>query len=321
VAQIADESIGISKLDATILKYLKPEITSQPQASTIYSGGDGVVSFSAEGKYLTFQWKKDDVDLTGETNATLTITDANATLHEGNYSVVISNDFGSVESGQNEILINNIGPIDGLVGWWKFDETSGIVAHDSSGNGHDGNLTNGPTWTTGKIGGALSFDGFDDLVTMGNVTGGLLDLTFSAWVKTNDQRSETTVWKSPAILGTRQLSGSGSGEYFLGLKEGKLIWFDEIQSSMTFDTSQHIADNNWRSIVFTRSNTSYKFFIGGILKSETVGTSNVLTERTFDVGCSVYSGVNHFHGLIDDVRIYDRALSAAEVQALYNMGK
>ena len=55
------------------------------------------VSVSAEGKYHAYQWKKDGVDLTGETNATLSITDANATLHDGNYSVVVSNDFGSVE--------------------------------------------------------------------------------------------------------------------------------------------------------------------------------------------------------------------------------
>jgi hypothetical protein len=52
--------------------------------------------------------------------------------------------------------------LNGLVGWWKFDEGSGTVAYDSSGNGNDGNLTNGPTWTTGKIGGALSFDGVND---------------------------------------------------------------------------------------------------------------------------------------------------------------
>ena len=90
---------------------------------------------------------------------------------------------------------------------------------------------------------------------------------------------------------------------------------------MFYDTSQQIADNNWYSIVFTRSNNSYKFFIGGILKAETLGASNVLPERTFDVGCSVYSGVNHFLGLIDDVRIYDRAIYAAEVQALYNLGQ
>jgi hypothetical protein len=47
----------------------------------------------------------------------------------------------------------------GLVGHWKFDEGSGITAGDSSGNNNTGTLTNGPTWTTGKLGGALSFDG------------------------------------------------------------------------------------------------------------------------------------------------------------------
>ena len=179
-AKIASNTITTSDLSEQILKYLKPEITSQPQAQTVYANSNVSFSVSAEGKYLTYQWKKDGVDLTGETNATLNITDANATLHDGNYSVVVSNDFGSVESDINEFVVeNDINKISGLVGWWKFDETSGIVAYDSSGNGHDGNLTNGPTWTTGKIGGALSFDGFDDLVTLGNVTGGLLDLTLS----------------------------------------------------------------------------------------------------------------------------------------------
>ena len=86
-----------------ILKYLKPEITTQPQASTIYAGGDVSVSFSAEGKYLTYQWKKDGVDLAGENNATLKINDANATNHDGNYSVIVSNDFGSVESSVLEL--------------------------------------------------------------------------------------------------------------------------------------------------------------------------------------------------------------------------
>ena len=87
-SKMAEGAIGQIKLSDSILKYLKPEITTQPQASTIYAGGDGVVSFSAEGKYLIYQWKKDGVDLAGETNATLNITDANATLHDGNYSVV-----------------------------------------------------------------------------------------------------------------------------------------------------------------------------------------------------------------------------------------
>ena len=121
------------------------------------------------------------MDLAGETNATLNITDANATLHDGNYSVVVSNDFGSVESEEVEVKVSD-SLQNGLVGWWKFDEGSGTVAYDSSGNGNDGNLTNGPTWATGKIGGALSFDGVDDYVELDNFElGG--EMSFSVWVR------------------------------------------------------------------------------------------------------------------------------------------
>src|SRR3569623_1006054 len=55
---------------------------------------------------------------------------------------------------------------DGLIGHWNFDETSGTVAADSSGNGNNGTLINGPTWVTGQVGsGALSLDGIDDKVS------------------------------------------------------------------------------------------------------------------------------------------------------------
>ena len=181
----ASKTIGKDQISDSILKHLKPEIISQPQASTIYAEGDGSVSFSVEGKYLTYQWKKDGVDLTGETNATLNITDANATNHDGNYSVIVSNDFGSVESGKILVDVNATWSTDGLIGWWKFDETSGTVAYDSSGNGNNGSLRNGPTWTNGKIGGALSLDGVDDhvLTTLKSPS----NFTISAWVKTSDQ--------------------------------------------------------------------------------------------------------------------------------------
>ena len=190
-SKMADGSVSKSALDATILKYLKPEITSQPQAQTVYEDSNVSFSVSAEGKYLTYQWKKDGVDLTGETNATLNIIDANATLHDGNYTVVVSNDFGSVESGEILVDVNTTWSTDGLVGWWKFDEGSGTVAYDSSGNGHDGNLTNGPSWTTGKIGGALSFDGVDDYVEIKNYYGISANdpRTASAWLKSNFQYS------------------------------------------------------------------------------------------------------------------------------------
>jgi len=61
-----------------------------------------------------------------------------------------------------------------LVGWWRFDEGSGTVAHDTSGNGNDGTFHGDPQWVSGFIGGALEFDGVDDYVETGD-----LDLTES----------------------------------------------------------------------------------------------------------------------------------------------
>ena len=133
-SKMADGAITTDKLNEQILKYLKPEITSQPLAQTVY--GDSNISFSviAEGKYLTYQWKKDGSDLTGENNSTMTITDANATLHDGNYSVVVSNDFGSVETGMVEVLVSSWSPllVPGLELWLDAKDFSTFDLSSSS---------------------------------------------------------------------------------------------------------------------------------------------------------------------------------------------
>jgi hypothetical protein len=143
--KIASKAIGKDQISDSILKYLKPEITSQPQAQNVYADTNATFSVIAEGKYLTYKWKKDGADLTGETNATLTITDANATLHDGNYSVVVSNDFGTVESDEVEVSVLYFQPLafQGLKLWLDASELSSAESLwlDKSGNGNNGNKT------------------------------------------------------------------------------------------------------------------------------------------------------------------------------------
>jgi type II secretory pathway pseudopilin PulG len=83
----------------------------------------------------------------------------------------------------NDLNLQNTGR--GLVGYWKFEEGSGSTTSDSSGNSNTGILTNGPTWTTGKVGNyALSFDGVDDYVSTGNTnipSGASSPVTIVAW--------------------------------------------------------------------------------------------------------------------------------------------
>lgn len=70
-----------------------------------------------------------------------------------------------------------------LVAHWRLDETSGNIAYDSSGNGHDGTLQGDAQWTSGRIGGALDFDGSDDYVDIAYSPAlSLNEFTFSAWV-------------------------------------------------------------------------------------------------------------------------------------------
>ena len=98
-------TIEANKLSANIRRYFEPSITTHPQNTTINVDTNGSLSVVGSGQFLTYQWKKDGSSLAGETNATLSIIDADATLHEGNYTVVVANDFGSLESNRAEVSI------------------------------------------------------------------------------------------------------------------------------------------------------------------------------------------------------------------------
>jgi N-acetylneuraminic acid mutarotase len=320
-SKIASKTIGKDQISDEILKYLKPEITSQPQANAVYADSNVSFSVTAEGKYLTYQWKKDGSSLTGETNATLTITDANATQHDGNYSVVVSNDFGSVESGEILVDVNTTWSTDGLVGWWKFDETNGTIAYDSSGNGNDGNLTGGPTWATGKIGGALSFDGVDDYVLIPATTDlDLMRLTISTWVYSTNFDHNGFIFEKTA-------DGNVNTQYNLFIQNSELRFrVKPINSSYSDTKVDQSILSGWSFITSSYNSSKRKLFVNGQLVASNDFNETIATNPNGISLIGAYAfnsiGSNYFfNGLIDDVRIYDRALSAEEVQALYNMGQ
>ena len=334
-SKIASKTIGKDQISNSILKYLKPNITEQPQVQSVYADINAFYSVTAEGKYLTYQWKKDGVDLIGEINATLIITDANATLHDGNYSVEVSNDFGSVESTEILVDVNTTWSTDGLVGWWKFDEGSGTVAYDSSENGNDGNLTNGPTWATGKIGGALSFDGVDDYVDFGQRNLGInSNLSVSYWFNPNDGNGVIVEqgwnftgnefgWVVHLGTNTHDKLADRSISFGSGDNTGNYNG-----SAIVQDAADTINLNTWQHVSVIKAGTNIKIYLVGSLSHEgqikksaivyNSGFSLSIGKELTDTGSHYNS---HYQGLIDDMRIYDRALSAEEVQALYNLGQ
>ena len=201
-----------------------------------------------------------------------------------------------------------------------------MVAYDSSGNGNDGNLTNGPAWTTGKIGGALSFDGVDDRVKIPNI---LLDgknlLTISLWFMMNTSSTNTTTHDF--------ISGAKPGENNeirlfvhntngIGIADGGSITYSLIESLDYWS-------NDWRHLTFVRNYDGISFYLNANYThlfpfSPTplsISPNGLWIGADQDTIGGGWDSGESLQGKLDDYRIYDRALSAAEVQALYNLGQ
>ena len=205
----------------------------------------------------------------------------------------------------------------GLVGYWKFDEGTETTAYDSSGNSNNGTLVSGPTWTTGQIDGALSFDGENDYVNMGsannlriNYTGN--QITIMAWI----------YWKGhpSALARIGGFSGYG-GDYALWVRQDKLILFEvDGQNGNAKYSTQTINLDQWHHIVGTFNQSAMRIYIDGNQAGEKTSLFYPPTEGTSNLRFGNAENY-YFNGTIDDIRIYNRALSASEISAIYNATK
>jgi len=213
-----------------------------------------------------------------------------------------------------------------LVGHWTFDanDISGVTAYDRSGQGNSGTLTNGPTQVVGQVGGALNFDGVNDFVAAGDVLDmGLNDWSVVAWVKTNGNGSIMSVVSKAAahVQNYRYatfVSGAGRGYPFMQGNGGADVepvgWAD-------------VANGAWHllSIVFDRDGNVDQYVDGAFDIGQSIAhwqAANMQSANPFRIGS--YTAADNistyaiFNGFIDDVRIYNRALSAGEIATLYS---
>jgi hypothetical protein len=202
----------------------------------------------------------------------------------------------------------------GLTGYWKFDEGTGTSTTDASGNGNTGVLTNGPGWTTGLVNNALSFGG-TSYVDMGSPTS--LTATDALTI---------TAWIYPTGPGTNGTTGgtivSKEGEYVLArFPDGTIQWgLANTNPGWVFVNTGYVAPlNEWTHIALVYSNWSVQTYANGLLV-HTFNGAGVIGDQ--------YPGMNSFRvggrevapqvfqGKIDEVRVYNRGLSAADVENL-----
>jgi hypothetical protein len=142
-ASLSSASVTAANIHPDLVKYFLPEIANHPAGVSALQGTGTTLSSGATGKFLTYQWQKNGVDLSGETNATLVLTDANAT-YDGNYTVVVSNDWGSVTSNVSTFTVATNAPVITLVGAGSVTHEAAISYTDAGAtavDALDGNLT------------------------------------------------------------------------------------------------------------------------------------------------------------------------------------
>lgn len=191
----------------------------------------------------------------------------------------------------------------GLAAHWTFDEGEGSRAHSLIGAVTPAVLLNGPVWTTGKIGQGLEFDGSDDELALPPIKLG--DGTIAAWVK----------WNTKSVL----LAG---GE----LIEGYWFYFDEEAGGVRINwggkhkSFKDVFDVGvWTHVATTRDDSLIRLYKDGILQQTLTGSMDTTTVRGIGALYAASGLFQRFDGVIDDVRIYDRALSPGEIHLVYNL--
>lgn len=202
----------------------------------------------------------------------------------------------------------------GLVAAYSFNEGTGTTVTDLSGNGNNGTIS-GATWNAaGRYSGALSFDGVNDMVTIPDAAS--LDLTtgmtLEAWIRPTSNAGWRTV-----IL--KETTGElAYGLYSAGGVTRPSAWIRAGTVSYSANSNTQAATNTWTHVAATYDGAVLRIYTGGVLRtSRNVATSINVTPNPLRIGGnSVWS--EWFSGLIDEVRVYNRALTAAQIQTDMN---
>jgi len=206
-----------------------------------------------------------------------------------------------------------------VVGYWSMDNISGTTLIDETGV-NNGTIY-GATQVDGKLGKALSFDGVDDYVNCGNNVAGNSDMTISFWVKPNKSQAGGLIYKTADYIAVREdyhiFWWTGASGIQIGFSDGSSLIYND------FGGSGIIIINEWQLITVVKTGTKVDVYRNSVFSSSAnnypVNVQNTATPLI--IGKESTSFQRKFKGSIDEVMIFNRALSQEEISYLYNSGK
>jgi Tfp pilus assembly protein FimT len=246
---------------------------------------------------------------------------------------VISLINGFTDGAVGDVIIKSLGSIitrldNGLVGYWHLDEGTATTTYDASGYGNNGALVSSPTWTSGsncKAGRCLSFNGSTNYIlgpSSNSITGNNNQaITISAWIKTSASTAQYPVAVKRSAAESTLISLS-SNQNSSGVASAGNLGFltrdsgDTAHSYLVYSGSYN--DGQWHYLVAVVNGSSRKLYIDGVERgSDSVGMQSV-SNNTAPTTIGSFGASHFFNGTIDEVKIYNRALSASEILAAYN---
>lgn len=249
----------------------------------------------------------------------------NRALTANEVKVLYSAANGKINSSQNVISGSSLQS--GLVGLWSFngpDLTDKV--YDRSGQGNNGYFY-GPATSSakinGKLGQGLLLDGSTGYVRMATFTGSASTMTFCTWIKTSYAGADQF------ILNINRNAGNIVNEGVLKIVTGTgvLRFWDYTGAAYGFadggsDGATNVADGKWHHVCFVKNGTSGTYYVDGVSDGN-ISALNNITYGSSDwiIGRDYRAGSASVRGTLDEVRIYNRALSASEVKQLYLYGK
>lgn len=207
---------------------------------------------------------------------------------------------------------------DGLVGAWLLDEGKGNAVTDASDNGLDGEIAQGkPKWVEGKFGGAMEFGGSDMVTVSDDDALDLETFTLAAWVNIPKISGK---WQIVASKENRNPTGRNYG-LFGNINTGVVHYsFTTNAGWKSFDAKTAVTDGEWHHVAGTYDGSDFKLYLNGAVDAEvSPGTKPDTHDNVFFIGgCDI--GNYWMTGTIDEVVLYDRALSEQELNELIEDG-
>jgi hypothetical protein len=319
-------SVMSSNAVLTVLAF-PPTITTQPANQTVNVGNSIGFSVTATGSpALSYQWQFNSTNIFGATNNSLALINVQVS-QAGNYSVLVTNPFGVTNSVTAILTVipSCAAPPSGLVAWWPGEGD----ANDLVG-GNDGAAQN-ITYTNGEVNSAFFLNGSNAYVfvpassnlNVGTGTG----FTFETWINpANLNPQPVAEWNSNSgdagIGATFWISEADNGSGPTGCLYANLI--DTNGGYHSFSTGGGVViSNSYQHIALTydeASGMAVLYWNGVPIQTSNLGTFIPQTSFDFYLGTRIsgtFSG-SYFGGVMDEPSLYDRALSADEIAAIYN---